>query len=64
MTQFENKILTCDTCGEEFVFTADAQRYFEERKVTREPRFCKYCHMQHRKSSTSRTPRQPLSANQ
>jgi hypothetical protein len=43
--EFQSRILVCQNCGEEFVFTADAQRYFYERGKKRDPRTCKACHL-------------------
>ena len=48
MDEFRSRILVCEKCGEEFVFTADAQRYFMERGKKRDPRTCKSCHISSR----------------
>ncbi len=45
----KTRILVCTVCGEEFVFTAEAQQYFTERR-TDDPKRCKYCHLNYRKS--------------
>lgn len=47
---FEPKILICSECGEEFVFTGAAQQYFAERGYTEDPKRCKACHTQYKKS--------------
>ncbi len=47
---FEPRVLICCECGEEFVFTAAAQQYFAERGYTEDPRRCKSCHTQFKKS--------------
>ncbi|MCK4301415.1 MAG: zinc-ribbon domain containing protein [candidate division Zixibacteria bacterium] len=47
---FEPKILICSECGEEFVFTCAAQEYFAERGYTEDPKRCKSCHTQYKKS--------------
>lgn len=44
MTGFDDKILICVECHEEFVFTAAAQDYFAERGYTDDPKRCKTCH--------------------
>lgn len=44
MTGFDDKILICCECHEEFVFTAAAQDYFAERGYTDDPKRCKSCH--------------------
>ena len=43
---FTNSILICVDCGEEFVFTASAQKYFAERGFTDPPKRCKSCYME------------------
>ncbi|MDH3892288.1 MAG: zinc-ribbon domain-containing protein [candidate division Zixibacteria bacterium] len=45
MSDFQTKILICKDCGEEFVFTADAQQYFSERKLSHLPELCKLCYL-------------------
>ena len=53
---FEPKILLCTECGEEFAFTAAAQQYFAERGYTEDPKRCKTCHTQYKKTQrTGRT---------
>ena len=47
---FEPRILVCAECGEEFVFTAEAQQYFAERGYTDDPKRCKSCHTQFKKA--------------
>ncbi len=46
MAQDERKTryLVCVDCREEFVFTAGAQEYFEERGFNQSPKRCKMCH--------------------
>jgi hypothetical protein len=46
---FVPKILVCVECGEEFVFTVNAQEYFAERGYNEEPKRCKHCYMQHKR---------------
>lgn len=50
MTGFEDKILICCECQEEFVFTAAAQDYFAERGYTEDPKRCKSCHTGYKKA--------------
>lgn len=45
---FKIKVLICADCGEEFVFTVQAQQYFAEKGYTEDPKLCKACYM-HRK---------------
>ena len=46
----EPKILICNECREEFVFTSQAQVYFNERGYTEDPKRCKSCHTDYKKS--------------
>jgi len=41
----EARILVCVECGEEFVFTAQAQEYFREKGYNRPPKRCRTCHL-------------------
>jgi len=47
---FATKILICQECGEEFVFTPQAQEYFAERGYAEDPKRCKACHTRFKKS--------------
>ncbi|HWR82412.1 MAG TPA: zinc-ribbon domain containing protein [Candidatus Deferrimicrobium sp.] len=47
---FESRILICSECGQEFVFTGQAQQYFAERGYTDDPKRCKSCHTKFKKS--------------
>lgn len=40
---FEDKVLKCKDCGEEFVFTAGEQEFFAEKGLQNEPQRCKAC---------------------
>lgn len=44
------KILICCECQQEFAFTVAAQEYFLERGYTDDPKRCKACHTQHKRS--------------
>jgi len=37
------KTLKCVDCGEEFVFTVNAQEYFKSRRYADDPKRCKNC---------------------
>jgi len=50
VTGFEDKILICCECHEEFVFTSAAQEYFAERGYTDDPKRCKTCHTRFKKA--------------
>jgi hypothetical protein len=41
---YEQRVLICCECKEEFVFTVAAQEYFAERGYTEDPRRCKACY--------------------
>ena len=45
----QDKVLICADCGEEFVFTVDAQEYFLEKGFMEEPKRCKTCYTQLKK---------------
>ena len=47
---FEPRVLICCECNEEFVFTAAAQQYFAERGYVEDPKRCKACYTQFKKS--------------
>lgn len=40
MSEYENKILTCIDCGQEFEFTASEQDFFASKNLS-EPKRCK-----------------------
>ena len=40
---YEDKILVCKECGNEFTFTAGEQEFFAERGFQNEPQRCKSC---------------------
>ncbi len=40
---FEDKTLGCADCGQEFVFTAGEQEFYEQRGLLNEPRRCPDC---------------------
>ena len=56
---FDAKFLICSECGEEFVFTGAAQQYFAERGYTEDPKRCKTCHTQYKKSQREGRTRVP-----
>ncbi len=47
---FEDKTLTCVQCKSEFAFTAGEQEFFKERDLTSEPKRCKPCRQENKKS--------------
>ena len=40
---FEDKVLVCKECGQEFVFSAGEQEFYAERGFQNEPQRCKHC---------------------
>lgn len=40
---FQDKIIVCKDCGQEFTFTAREQEFFAEKGFTNEPQRCKAC---------------------
>ncbi|MBQ7129232.1 MAG: zinc-ribbon domain-containing protein, partial [Clostridia bacterium] len=40
---FEDKTLICKECGQEFVFTAGEQEFYEAKGFVNEPQRCKSC---------------------
>lgn len=49
---FQDKVIVCKDCGQEFTFTASEQEFFAEKGFTNEPQRCKPCRMA-RKGSTN-----------
>lgn len=41
--EYRDRLLLCANCSSEFVFTADEQRFFNEKGFTHEPKRCKKC---------------------
>lgn len=40
---YQDKIIVCKDCGQEFTFTAREQEFFAEKGFTNEPQRCKAC---------------------
>ena len=53
---FEDKKLVCKDCGEEFVFTAGEQEFYESKGFVNEPQRCKNC--RDARKNASRAPRE------
>ncbi len=47
-TAFQDRVLTCADCGEEFTWGAGEQEYFREKGLTSEPKWCKDCRQANR----------------
>jgi CxxC-x17-CxxC domain-containing protein len=41
--EFQDRMLTCSSCGEEFVFTAGEQLFFHDKQFKNDPKHCKKC---------------------
>lgn len=48
---FEDKILTCKDCGNEFVFTSGEQEFYAEKGFTNLPGRCLECRQERKRSS-------------
>ena len=53
---FEDKTLVCKDCGEEFVFTAREQEFYESKGFVNEPQRCKPC--RDKRKNAGRAPRE------
>ena len=42
-TMFEDRILNCIDCGEDFVFSAGEQQFFADKHFVNDPKRCKTC---------------------
>lgn len=51
---FEDKVLVCSDCGEDFVFTAGEQEFYAEKGFENEPKRCKNCRQNRRARSNDR----------
>ncbi|MDD4802942.1 MAG: zinc-ribbon domain containing protein [Syntrophomonas sp.] len=58
---FEDKILVCQDCGAEFVFTVGEQEFYQEKGFENEPKRCKDCR-QNRRNNSNRGPREMFTA--
>lgn len=56
---YQDRILTCRDCGQEFTFTAGEQEFFASKGLTNAPSRCPECRRAHRsnQSSSQRPPR-------
>lgn len=51
---FEDKTLKCKECGEDFVFSASEQEFYEKKGFTNEPRRCSDCRAAMKKRNQDR----------
>ncbi|MCR4399323.1 MAG: zinc-ribbon domain containing protein [Syntrophomonadaceae bacterium] len=60
---FQDKVLVCQDCGEEFVFTAGEQEFYAEKGFENEPKRCRTCRQNRQgRSGVARGPREMHSA--
>ncbi|WP_054693986.1 zinc-ribbon domain containing protein [Syntrophomonas palmitatica] len=61
---FEDKVLVCQDCGQEFVFTTGEQEFYHEKGFENEPKRCRDCRSQRRTGRTggNRAPREMFPA--
>ena len=43
MADFQDRVLKCVDCGDDFVFTAGEQHFFHDKNFKNEPKRCKNC---------------------
>ena len=55
---FQDKVIVCKDCGQEFTFTASEQEFFAEKGFTNEPQRCKPCRMARKGNSSNGSGRQ------
>ncbi len=55
---FEDKVLICSDCGEEFVFTTGEQEFYAEKGFENEPKRCKNCRQNRRSRNSDRGARE------
>lgn len=41
--EYTDKTLVCKVCGEEFIFTAGEQEFYDQKGFDKEPQRCKKC---------------------
>jgi CxxC-x17-CxxC domain-containing protein len=41
--EFVDRVLKCNDCGAEFIFTAGEQLFFHDKQFTNDPKHCKQC---------------------
>ncbi|HHW09455.1 MAG TPA: zinc-binding protein [Firmicutes bacterium] len=55
---FTDKTLKCKDCGQEFVFTAGEQSFYQEKGFQNEPSRCRECRDSRKRERESGAPRQ------
>ena len=57
---FEDKVLVCRDCGNEFVFTAGEQEFYAEKGFENEPSRCPSCRAARRQRTGSERPQREM----
>jgi CxxC-x17-CxxC domain-containing protein len=58
----QDKTIVCKDCGQEFVFTASEQDFYQEKGFNNEPQRCKFCRDARKNSGGGRGPREMFEA--
>lgn len=56
MEMYEDKVLVCKECNNEFVFTAGEQEFYAEKGFVNEPQRCKAC--RDKRKAAAKAPRE------
>ena len=59
--EFQDRVLTCVACGEEFTFSAGAQQFFAEKGFEHDPKRCRDCKSKRRETLAGRMRRDEYS---
>ena len=59
--EFQDRVLPCVSCGEEFVFSAGEQRFFAEKGFEHDPKRCTKCKSKRREALAGRLRRDDYS---
>lgn len=57
---YQDKTLVCKECGQEFIFSAGEQAFYEERGFEHEPQRCKAC--RNKRKNAGQAPREYFTA--
>ena len=57
---YQDKTIVCKECGEEFIFSAGEQAFYEERGFQNEPQRCKAC--RDKRKNAAHSPREFFAA--
>ncbi len=58
----QDKTIVCKDCGQEFVFTASEQDFFQQKGFNNEPQRCKFCRDARKNRDGGRGPREMFDA--